>query len=350
MDPGTLSLDLVGLQDGEPFLRSSFPTSELAEDHRPILRCLEECGPLDLVSGPSGYGLPLVRIADLGERDLRLLLLTPPGAPSPLMGLGALIRSLRDTRLPVVFTPGVVHLATVPSHRKVNRIDLGTADKVAALVFAIHDQALRLNAPYSATSFVLAELGGAFTAVLSVQEGRIVSGQGGSSGPLGFRAGGAWDAEAAAVLGPLDKRTIFSGGAASVAGNPEMAPETLPAREDPTALRALVEGVVRSVAGELAILGGAREILLSGRLCRVPGLAQPIAEALDFGLPVRTLTPPEGAKEAAFGAAMMADGLAGGRFRELVLHMGIPEASGTVLDHLYLEGAREQAARWLSAS
>jgi predicted butyrate kinase (DUF1464 family) len=39
-------------------------------------------------------------------------------------------------------------------------------------------------------------------------------------------------------------------------------------------------------------------------------------------------------KEAAQGAALIADGLAGGRHAVLTDIMGIREASGTVLDHL----------------
>ena len=41
------------------------------------------------------------------------------------------------------------------------------------------------------------------------------------------------------------------------------------------------------------------------------------------------------AKHAAQGAALLADGLAGGASAPLVDTMGIREASGTVLDHLY---------------
>ena len=58
------------------------------------------------------------------------------------------------------------------------------------------------------------ELGGAFSAALAVDAGRIVDGLGGSAGPIGARACGALDAEVAYLLGAaLSKRTVFSGGA-----------------------------------------------------------------------------------------------------------------------------------------
>jgi predicted butyrate kinase (DUF1464 family) len=41
-------------------------------------------------------------------------------------------------------------------------------------------------------------------------------------------------------------------------------------------------------------------------------------------------------RQAAQGAALIADGLAGGRFKPLVDALGLRDASGTVLDHLYV--------------
>ena len=52
------------------------------------------------------------------------------------------------------------------------------------------------------------------------------------------------------------------------------------------------------------------------------------------------------AKEGAQGAALLADGLAGGANRELVELLAIREARGTVLDHLYII-SRERARRRL---
>jgi predicted butyrate kinase (DUF1464 family) len=45
------------------------------------------------------------------------------------------------------------------------------------------------------------------------------------------------------------------------------------------------------------------------------------------------------AKTAAEGAALLADGLAGGRFAPLVEQLRLREASGTALDHLRMHGA-----------
>ena len=46
-----------------------------------------------------------------------------------------------------------------------------------------------------------------------------------------------------------------------------------------------------------------------------------------------------GAKAAAHGAAMLADGLAGGRYAALVDRLGVRDASGSALDHLRIHGA-----------
>ncbi len=348
IDPGTVSFDIHGLEDGVAFLDRSVPTSEVARRPERLLAVLQGALPLDLIAGPSGYGLPLVPIEAVGERELKLICLAQPGEGAGVGGLRALVRLLREARLPVIFTPGVIHLPTVPAHRKVNRIDLGTADKVCAAVAAVEDQRRRLDIPYAEASFVLVELGGAFTAVLSVEGGRIVGGQGGSSGPLGYLACGALDGEVACLLGSVTKEVLFSGGVAFVAGSPEAKPEALPSRADEAwrlAREAFVEGLVKAVAGELAAASRAREILLSGRLSRIPGFREPVVQALSHLGPVRCLAVGGTVKEAAQGAAMIADGLAGGRYRELVEVMRLREAQGTVLDQLYLTGA-DEVRRW----
>src|SRR3989454_2056070 len=174
IDPGTVSIDLCGLENGTVFLDRSFPTAAALADPGAFVAVLTDAGPLDLIAGPSGYGLPLVRAREATEEDLRLAFLAAEGEAGGIGGLRALARALARSGLPVVFTPGVIHLPSVPAHRKVNRVDMGTADKVCATALAIEQQARRTGRPVDSVSLVLLELGGAFTAAVAVERGQIV--------------------------------------------------------------------------------------------------------------------------------------------------------------------------------
>src|SRR5213593_4497642 len=355
IDPGTVSIDVCGIDDGRLFLDRSFPTGRALAEPAAFVALLDAAGPLDLVAGPSGYGLPLTRVQDATDEDLRLAFLTAPGESGGIGGLSALVRALARTPLPVVLTPGVVHLPTVPEYRKVNRVDMGTAEKVCVAALAIDEQARRFARPLADVSLVLLELGGAFTAAVAVAGGRIVDGVGGSSGPLGFRAAGALDGEVAYLAGEVPKALLFRGGAASIAGwdettaSPErLAHPTTPAEQ--VARDALVESAVKTAVGLAAAVPSPKAFVLSGRLAHVEPLGNAIRERLEAFAPTRLL---EGfahtAKEGAQGAALIADGLAGGVNRELVERLAIREARGTVLDHLYVV-RREQARRRLGLS
>ena len=186
IDPGTVSFEVCGLDGGQPILEASFATAELGADPAPLVDALRAHAPFDLVLGPAGYGLPLVPAAAIGERELALMVLKRAGDPEGRAGIGgmrSIVRALIAAGIPLVFGPGAIHLPTVPDHRKWNRIDLGTADKVASAALGIADQAERLGIPYAETRFVLLELGGGFSAALAVAAGQIVDGFGGSAGP-----------------------------------------------------------------------------------------------------------------------------------------------------------------------
>jgi predicted butyrate kinase (DUF1464 family) len=342
IDPGTVSIDLFGLADGQVFLDRSIPTGDALASPALLTALLEGVPSLDLVAGPSGYGLPLTRARDLTETDLRLAYLAAEGEQGGIGGLRALMRALRTSAAPVVLTPGVVHLPTVPAHRKVNRVDMGTADKVCACALAVFEQSTRVRCAIGDTSFILLELGGAFTAALAVQGGAIVDGAGGSSGPLGVRAAGALDGEVAYLAGEFSKALLFQGGAASIAAPDDFAEGqgvSEPARTR-LAWDAFVESAAKAVAMLRVAVPHPREILLSGRLARVATLRARLEAQLATvapSVPVRELGGFSAvAKHAAQGAALIADGLAGGQHAQLVEHLGIREASGTALDHLYV--------------
>ena len=337
VDPGTVSFDVCVLDDGDVVFERSFSTEAVGADPAPLVETLVEQGPFDLVLGPAGYGLPLVPAEQVGERELALMVLVREDAPHGRAGVGgmrAIVRALVASGLPLVFGPGAIHLPTIPAYRKWNRIDLGTADKVASVALCIADQARRLGVDFAETSFVMLELGGGFSAALAVDGGRIVDGLGGSAGPIGARACGALDAEVAYLLGAaLSKQTVFSGGALADA---DLSAGLESLRSDPRHREgwlALEEGAAKAALALTASAPAPREILVAGRLA--PGMVDALGARLAHVAPVRIAK----GLAAAQGAAVLADGLAGGRYAALVERLGVRAASGSALDHLRVHGA-----------
>jgi predicted butyrate kinase (DUF1464 family) len=144
---------------------------------------------------------------------------------------------------------------------------------------------------------------------------------------MGWHAAGALDGEVAFLSGRISKASLFQGGASSVI------------KEHPgwasLAVRAYLEGAVKAVRELWHCAPSADEILLSGRKANEPEIQERLAADLADVGPVRFLSGfAASAKQAAQGAALLADGLAGGRHRELVDRLRVREARGTVLDHL----------------
>lgn len=329
IDPGTVSIDVCGLAGGRVVLDRSVPTAEAVGDPDGFARLLEEGGPPALITGLSGYGLPLTRAASASDDDLRLAFLAAKGEGGGIGGLRHLVRALADRGLPLLLLPGVIHLDTVPTHRKVNRIDLGTADKLCAVALGIHEEATRLGVEPRHVSFILLELGGAFTSAIAVQDGQVVDGIGGSSGPIGWQSAGALDGEVAFLAGSITKGLVFHGGVSTIAESD---------RDQPgVGFDAFVEGAVKAVRQLLVAAPDAATVLVSGRIASDPAVRERLAAALADVGPLRALAGfAREAKQGAQGAALIADGLAGGRHAALVERLRIREAGGSVLDHLYV--------------
>ena len=345
-DPGTSSLDVLVLEDGTVAGQARFEPDQLRDDPEAPVRWLRDRGPFDLIAGPSGYGLPLVPAADCTDSQLALMSLVRPdecGAATGVAGFSRVVRAFRDSGLPVVFLPGVIHLPTVPEHRKHNHIDLGTPDKLGVAALAIAQVA---DTWTREDPICVVELGSGFTTVMVVNErGELVDGAGGTAGPLGWQSGGTWDGETAYLLSPLAKADLFEGGAAAIADH-EMR------------RAAFLESLLKTVAGLCGLhepYDHFEKILLSGRLfatepafiesLHLDSMLAPFARS---SYEVQTIAPLDGAwvKEAAQGAAIIADGLAGGQYRSLVEGLRLREARGTVLDWVTYPRADEVRARF----
>src|SRR5256886_8015975 len=143
IDPGTLTVDLCGLEHGRVFRDRSVPTAEALADPARFVALLAGAGPLDCIAGPSGYGLPLTPAQQATEEDLRLAFLAAEGEPGGIGGLRALAPELGRATLPLFFTPGVIHPSSVPAHRQGNRGGIGTARQGLAAALALDPQTRR---------------------------------------------------------------------------------------------------------------------------------------------------------------------------------------------------------------
>lgn len=346
VDPGTKSFDIIGLENGKIKLDLSYPSEVIAEDPSKIVKTIEDFKS-DIIIGPSGYGVPLKHIKDLTQRDRFEMTLVREEEMKEipvLIGLQKMIDEMAEKNMNVWFIPGVIHLPTVPEWRKYNKIDMGTADKMAITVLGIYDQAKRHGTEYDEVSFVILEVGFGYNYAGAVENGKIVDGIGGTifPGPA-YVNSGALDGEVAYLLGKVKKWHLFWGGASTIAAGEILPPEEFAKRldEEPfvKAWEAMKDGFLKAVASELTIVSNAKEIILSGRLMRIEELRKDVKDLFEdtFDIPVVKLRGLEGkAKEAAQGSAIIGDGLAGGKFKELVEHVEIKKSRESVLDHVKL--------------
>ena len=373
VDPGTRSMDILVLDDSGPRVvyERVIPRAEVTRRPSVVIEALVEAGvELDAVVAPSGYGVPLKPAREAGDEEICMATFVHPGDERVRMrihGLRDLMRLFRRSGLPAWFTPGVVHLPTVPRWRKAGRIDLGTADKVYTAAAALRDEVEVHGSEPSRASFIAVEVGYAYTAAIAVAGGAIVDGVGGTSGPPGYLGLGAWDAElayaAAAVEPGFSKERLFQGGAAYLY-NPDRPPEPEELAEavergDPAALEAaeaLAGWAARAAVALLASNPRPSRVYVSGRIARDPVLGPMVRDTLrealrgiGVGAPVVGVERPgRQAKEAAAGAAYIASGLAGGRYSWLVDSLRLRESRGTVFDHVTIPGLAGKLRSMLS--
>jgi predicted butyrate kinase (DUF1464 family) len=354
IDPGTRNFDLCCIEDDmdHVVLDESLSSQLVADDPAAVFKVIKEAEP-DVIVGPSGYGLQFKHISDFTKSDIALTTLDKIGDVEipVLSGLRKLLWMMKDAKINAYSLPGVIQLPTVPLHRKINKIDMGTADKTCVAIYAIWDHAQRHKMDYSAANLIGLEMGFGYNAAMIVENGQIVDGIGGTIFPgPGYLTLSQLDGELAYLLGAFTKMKLFEGGASNIASFKKGAnvielddfAKGIESEKEEfvTAWSSMLEGIVKAVAMGHAILGKKSiEIVLTGRLSRVKTIFERVKAEIARRFGLQVYSPgrfTKKAKDAAQGAAIIANGIEGGRYKPLVDRVKIKESRGTVLDYIRL--------------
>jgi predicted butyrate kinase (DUF1464 family) len=244
--------------------------------------------------------------------------------------------SAKEKKLPLYFTPGVIHLPTVPAYRKANKLDMGTADKLCCAVLALEQCARENNLPYSKCSFILLEVGYGFTAAIAVDKGKVVDGLGGTSGFAGFLSPGAIDSELAIRIGEQPQEVVFTGGA--ISQNEQIPGEDLEKSIKKYGVwETIIESAVKDVAA-LTVATEPNEIMISGRLARMPDVKKELEKRLvQYGKVMPLTKRAKYASEGAEGAVLIGMGLLGSKYKDLIETMELKNAKGTMYDYVTMD-------------
>ena len=349
IDPGTKSWDFYGLEfqseKEKIILDTSILSKDLIKDPQKAINIIKSIKDVDFMVAPSGFGLPLRNVRELSENDIFYTLLKfNKKEKDQLLGLGEVLRRIKKENIPGVIVPGVKHLPTVPRYRKINKIDMGTADKLCTAVVGIRDQMERLDVKPEESNFIMVEIGYGFTAVLAIENGQIIDGIGGSN-IMGFRACGSLDGELAYLIKNIEKENIYKGGVAYIAGysNLGLNEITLMVEKDDqikTAFQAYLSSVKKAVFGIVSSFSNkekVKEILLAGRGTKISYLRDKFFKNLQDIAPVRIMKSySQISKRAAQGAAFIANGLFNGELEPIINNLKIKEASGSILDDIFI--------------
>ncbi|MEL9929596.1 MAG: DUF1464 family protein [Sulfolobales archaeon] len=272
IDPGSITTSVATVENDKIYRYREVSSKELSRNPEMLFEMIEEDQP-DIIVAPSGYGLPPVDIRELNtEERLKSLLLREddPGIED-LKYISYFLKHVERIKVPVIGVPGIYNLATIDPSKRINRIDLGTADKTATAILAIYVHSRGDLERLSRSNIIVMELG-AFTSGIAVKEGRIIDGVGGTLYPIGLISGGGWDGEIAVILGRrIYKRDLFKGGLKSICGTIDLEEIYVRCREG-------FERYIDDIAKTIAVLersirrGGLKEdeikIYLSGRGAR----------------------------------------------------------------------------------
>ncbi len=324
IDIGTSTTEVFFLKDGNPFGKIYFPTSELVNNLDWLCNELKKFK-TDVIACAFGYGLPVKKLNEITDLDIFLMTLN---FDEKVFGVREFLRYFRNKDFNMYVLPGVIHLPTVPIQRKINKIDLGTPDKLASTALAIFELSkhIRINKQ----NFILVEAGSGFNAVIGVKGGKIVDGVGGSSGFPSLKCSGCLDGELAYILQGFKKSLLSNSGILSFFNLNDVELKKIPRR----ILGWITEYILKCVK-MLETTVNPNYVVVSGQLFNNSIFYKKVKTKLEkFGHKVKKLEGFGVAKQSAEGAAIIANGLAKGKYRKIVKQLRILEAKGTCLDYL----------------
>ena len=287
VDPGseTYAISFVN-EIGSVIYYKEIPTSLISHYSFSLVREIDKKRP-QVIAVPSGHGLPFFNVNKISEKEIFLMTLEDPNKEGPLRNF---LRS--SSLLTNAYTiPSVIELDSVPMYRKINFIDMGTADKVSSAFF--------YRTYYD--SFVLVEVGTNFSSILVVVDGKIIDGFGGTILP-GPSSAGFLDGEIAYLLhkyAKITKDVIYNN------GNWERGKE-------------IIRIIAECYSSKYEI-----PIIVSGKK----------KNELDFGKKLEFKF-----KESAVGSAYIANALGGGIYRK---YLDMLKSSGTAISYVRLKGWEE---------
>ncbi|MEM1736581.1 MAG: DUF1464 family protein [Ignisphaera sp.] len=356
-DSGTKSYDIFGFDDesGEILVDESIPRDEMVRDPSIIIKRLKQIDNvyrIDAIVASSGYGMPLKLARDATDEEIAMATFVTENDVKRglrILGLRKLMKMLKEDKQlneKTYFTPGVIHLPTVPRYRKINRIDMGTSDKIYSVALAIARHAEAKNISYSSVNLITVEVGFAYTSAIAVKCGEIVDALAGTSGFPSYLGGGFIDGEifyAVANAVEVSKEVLFRGGAAYLSNiDPFRTPIEMFIEMEDEGYRLMLESIAKDIS-VLMVSTEPDSIYFSGRFTRVKKFMEDLPRYLEENLfkkfresPMIVKLESRGriAKEAAEGAAIIASGIVGGRYKELVNVLRLRESSGTIFDYI----------------
>ncbi len=362
VDPGTKSFDLALIENGKVVWEKSIPTESVATDPESFIKALvEKQDEIDYIAAPSGYGTPLVCNDDIKDPLLfatEVLLLSkkeklfgPNASSDPgshvYRALALAVKSLWERGLRACYIPAVIHLPTVPTHRKYNRVDMGTADKMAATFLGAVTSSVDNGWSPKDIDLIYVEMGYGYNAVIKVEKGKITDGHGGTIVSTGFLTVGGLDAEVAALAVKWTRDQNYVGGVSTACGTYDVDEAIRKAQKERlcmAAFQSMFSNIEKNVKALTEEGYKPKEILVSGRLARYEFIYSNVEKRLAGIARVskaRTLEGAKSTKEAAQGYAAVLEGIMGGIFQQYADVMRLREAQGTALSwvvHPALEG------------